>query len=53
VVRIEAGLQATVTEVMVIGTATETLVDPDLETSCTDVAVIFAFPTPEGVKSPA
>jgi hypothetical protein len=52
VVKIEAGVQATANEVMVMGVATEMVADPDLEASCTDVAVIFAFPTPEGVKNP-
>src|ERR1035441_6456687 len=52
VVRIDAGLQATVTEVIVMGMETLTALYPDLRASCTEVALIVALPAPEGVKTP-
>jgi hypothetical protein len=52
VVRIEAGLQITVTDVIVMGTETLTALEPDLLPSCTEVAVTVALPAPDGVKTP-
>ena len=53
VVRIDAGEQATETEVIVGGTVIVTVADPDLVASCVDVAVTVAVPVPVGVKTPA
>jgi hypothetical protein len=52
VVRIDAGLQATETEVIVGGTVTVTVAEPDLVVSCVEVAVMVAVPAPDGVKTP-
>jgi hypothetical protein len=51
----EAGEQATVTEVIVEGTATVTVTvaEPDLVGSSVDVAVMVAVPVAEGVNTPA
>jgi len=53
VVRIDAGEQATETEVIVDGTVTVTVALPDLVASCVDVAVMVAVPVPAGVRTPA
>jgi len=55
VVGMEAGEQATVTEVIVEGTATVTVTvaEPDLVGSSVDVAVMVAVPVAEGVNTPA
>jgi hypothetical protein len=50
---IEAGEQATETEVIVPGTPTATDAEPDLVESCVDVAVIVHVPAAEGVNTPA
>lgn len=54
-VGMEAGEQATVTEVIVEGTATVTVTvaEPDLVGSSVDVAVMVAVPVAEGVNTPA
>jgi len=51
----EAGEQATATEVIVEGTATVTVTvaEPDLVGSSVDVAVLVAAPVAEGVNTPA
>jgi hypothetical protein len=51
----EAGEQATATEVIVEGTAivTVTVAEPDLVGSSVDVAVMVAAPVAEGVNTPA
>jgi hypothetical protein len=49
----DAGKQATVTEVTAGGTVTETVAEPDLVESWAEVAVIFAVPAAAGVKTPA
>ena len=51
-VTIAAGKQVTVTEVIVMGTLTATIVAPDFEGSCNDVAVMVAVPADAGVKTP-
>jgi hypothetical protein len=53
VVRIDAGEQSTVIEVIVDGVVTATVALPDLVESCVDVAVMVAVPVPAGVKTPA
>jgi len=53
VVRMDAGEQATETEVIVDGTVTVTVALPDLVASCVDVAVMVAVPVPAGVRTPA
>lgn len=53
VVRIVAGKQTTETVVIVGGTTTVTVVEPDLVESWVDVAVIAAVPEVEGVNTPA
>jgi hypothetical protein len=53
VVRMDVGEQTTETEVIVGGTVTVTVADPDLVESCVDVAVTVAVPAPVGVKTPA
>lgn len=52
VVRMDEGRQATATEVMLAGTATVTVDEPDLLASCVEVAVMVAVPAPEGVRTP-
>ena len=52
-VRIDAGEQSTVIEVIVDGVVTATVALPDLVESCVDVAVMVAVPEPAGVKTPA
>ena len=52
VVRMDVGEQTTVTDVIVGGRTTVTDAEPDLVESSVDVAVIVAFPAPEGVKTP-
>jgi len=52
-VLMDAGKQATVTEVTAGGTVTETVAEPDLVESWAEVAVIFAVPAAAGVKTPA
>ncbi len=47
------GEQATDTDVMVMGTDTVTVADPDLVESSEEVAVMLAVPAPAGVKTPA
>lgn len=47
------GEQVTATEVIVGGTLTATLAEPDLVESSVEVAVTVAFPVAEGVKTPA
>jgi hypothetical protein len=49
---ITAGEQATETDVIVGGTATVTVAEPDLVASCVAVAVIVAVPAAAGVKVP-
>jgi hypothetical protein len=51
--RIGLGRQVTETEVIAGGTATATVVDPNLVASWTDVAVMVALPAADGVKTPA
>jgi hypothetical protein len=53
VVRMDAGEQATETEVIVDGAVTVTVALPDLVESCVDVAVMVAVPVPAGVRTPA
>ena len=53
VVRMDAGEQATETEVIVDGAVTVTVALPDLVESCLDVAVMVAVPVPAGVRTPA
>ena len=53
VVRMDAGEQATETEVIADDAVTVTVATPDLVASCVDVAVIVAVPMPAGVKTPA
>ena len=53
VVRMDAGEQLTETDVIVTGTETVTVPDPDFVESSVDVAVIVAVPTAEGVNTPA
>jgi hypothetical protein len=53
VVRMDAGVQATETEVIAVGTATATAAEPDLVASCVEVAVMVAAPAVVGVKTPA
>jgi hypothetical protein len=48
----EVGEQTTVTAVIVDGTVTVTVVEPDLVESCVEVAVIIAVPASAGVKTP-
>jgi hypothetical protein len=50
---IDEGEQSTVTEVIVEGTVTVTIAEPDLVESSVDVAVIVAAPAAEGVNTPA
>lgn len=50
---IDEGEQATETEVMVTGTETVMVDEPDLVESCVEVAVMVAVPAPDGVKTPA
>jgi len=52
-VRIEAGVQATETEVIVIGTADVTVALPNFVGSWVEVAVIVAVPAARGVNTPA
>jgi hypothetical protein len=53
VVRIDPGVQSTVTPVMAGAAVTTTLAVPAFVTSCVDVAVIVAVPAVElGVKTP-
>ena len=49
----EAGEQITETDVIVTGTVTVTVAEPDFVKSSVDVAVIVAMPTAEGVNTPA
>jgi transcriptional regulator of nitric oxide reductase len=49
----DAGEQATEIEVIVTGTVTVTVANPDLVESSVDVAVMVAFPAAEGVNTPA
>jgi hypothetical protein len=51
-VEMEAGEQVTVTEVIVSGTVTVTLAEPDLVESCVEVAWTVAMPAARGVKTP-
>ena len=53
VVRIEPGEQITETEVIVDGTTTVTVAEPDFDPSWVDVAVTVTVPDAEGVKTPA
>ena len=48
-----AGEQTTETEVMVMGTATETIAVPDFVLSCVEVAVMVARTAAAGVNAPA
>jgi hypothetical protein len=48
----EAGEQATVTEVIVESTVTVIVAEPDLVESSVEVAVMVAVPAPVGVKTP-
>ena len=52
---IEVGKHETVTEVMVDAVEAETtmLLEPDLDVSCVEVAVMEAVPLPLGVNTPA
>jgi hypothetical protein len=52
VVRMAAGVQATEIEVIATGTATATVAEPDLVTSCVEIAVMVAAPAVVGVKTP-
>lgn len=52
-VRMDAGEQDTETEVIVAGTVTVMVAEPDLVESCVEVAVMVAVPAPLGVKTPA
>ena len=52
-VRMDAGEQFTVIEVIVDGVVTATVALPDLVESCVDVAVMVAVPVPAGVRTPA
>jgi len=52
-IRMDAGEQVTDTEVIVAGTVTVTVAEPDLVESCVEVAAIVAVPAPAGVKTPA
>ena len=49
----DAGEQATEIEVIVTGTVTVTVANPDLVESSVDVAVMVAVPAAEGVNTPA
>jgi hypothetical protein len=49
---IDAGEQTTLTEVIVDGAVTVTLVVPNLVVSSVDVAVILTVPVAEGVNTP-
>jgi len=51
-VKMDAGEQTTETAVIVLGTATVTVVEPDLVESLVDVAVMVAVPAVAGVKTP-
>jgi hypothetical protein len=53
VVSMDGGEQATLTEVVVTGTFTVTVAEPDLVTSWVEVAVMVAVPADTGVKTPA
>jgi hypothetical protein len=54
VVRIDPGVQSTITPVIAGAAVTTTAALPDLVPSCVDVAVIVAVPAVElGVKTPA
>jgi len=53
VVRMDVGEQTTETVVIVGGTVTVTVADPDMVESCVDIAVTVAVPAPVGVKTPA
>jgi hypothetical protein len=48
----DVGEQTTETDVIVGGTVTVTVAEPNLVVSCVDVAVIVAVPAPAGVKPP-
>jgi hypothetical protein len=48
----DAGEQATVTELIVTGTVIVIVADPDLVESSVDVAVMVAVPAAEGVNTP-
>jgi hypothetical protein len=48
----DTGEQATETDVIVTGTFTVTVADPDLVESSVDVAVMVAVPAAEGVNTP-
>ena len=48
----DAGEQTTETEVIVAGTVTATVADPDLVVSCVEVAVMVAVPAADAVKTP-
>ena len=50
---IDAGEQTTLTEVIVDGAVTVTLVVPNLVVSSVDVAVTVTVPVAEGVNTPA
>ena len=52
-VKMDAGEQTTETEVIVLGTATVTVAEPDLVESSVDVAVMVAVPAAVGVNTPA
>jgi hypothetical protein len=51
-VEMEAGEQVSATEVIVGGTVTVTLAEPDLVESCVEVAWTVAMPAASGVKTP-
>jgi hypothetical protein len=52
VIRIDAGVHTTETEVIVGGAVTVTVALPDFVLSCVDVAVTVAVPALAGVKTP-
>ena len=49
----EVGEQMAETEVIVGGTVTVTVAEPDFAASCVDVAITVAVPALAGVKTPA
>jgi hypothetical protein len=53
VVRMDEGEQLTETEVIIGGTVTVTVAEPDLVVSCVDVAVMVALPAADGINTPA
>lgn len=52
-VRIDAGVQVTETEVIVEAAVTVTVAEPDLVESAVELAVMVAVPGPAGVNTPA